>query len=138
MSKIAFTKGHGTGNDFVLVLDAEGDLSLSKTQIAKICDRHFGIGADGLIRVVKSENLPEGKSVLAEEPNAIWFMDYYNADGSAAEMCGNGIRVFAKYLLDRGLARSSTVEHFQLEPEMASKTSPNQPTALLLTLAAGG
>jgi diaminopimelate epimerase len=104
MSKITFTKGHGTGNDFVLVLDAEGALSLSKSQIAKICDRHFGIGADGLIRVVKSENLSEGKSVLAEEPNAIWYMDYYNADGSAAEMCGNGIRVFAKYLLDRGLA----------------------------------
>jgi len=104
MSKIAFTKGHGTGNDFVLVLDAAGALALSKSQIAKICDRHFGIGADGLIRVVKSENLPEGKTVLAEEPNAIWFMDYYNADGSAAEMCGNGVRVFAKYLLDRGLA----------------------------------
>lgn len=104
MSKITFTKGHGTGNDFVLVLDAEGALSLSKTQIAKICDRHFGIGADGLIRVVKSESLPEGKALLLEEPNAVWFMDYYNADGSAAEMCGNGIRVFAKYLLDRGLA----------------------------------
>jgi diaminopimelate epimerase len=104
MSKIAFTKGHGTGNDFVLVLDAEGALSLTKSQIGKICDRHFGIGADGLIRVIKSENLPEGKAVLAEEPNAIWFMDYYNKDGSAAEMCGNGIRVFAKYLLDRGLA----------------------------------
>jgi diaminopimelate epimerase len=104
MSKITFTKGHGTGNDFVLVLDAEGALSLSKTQIAKICDRHFGIGSDGLIRVVKSESLPEGKAVLLEEPNAVWFMDYYNADGSAAEMCGNGIRVFAKYLLDRGLA----------------------------------
>ena len=104
MSKIAFTKGHGTGNDFVLVLDADGDLLLSKAQIARICDRHFGIGADGLIRVVKSQNLPEGKPVLADEPNAVWFMDYYNADGSAAEMCGNGIRVFAKYLLDRGLA----------------------------------
>jgi diaminopimelate epimerase len=77
MSKITFTKGHGTGNDFVLVLDAEGALPLSKSQIAKICDRHFGIGADGLIRVVKSENLSEGKSVLAEEPNAIWYMDYY-------------------------------------------------------------
>ena len=104
MPKITFTKGHGTGNDFVLVLDAEDALSLSKTQIAKICDRHFGIGADGLIRVVKSESLPEGKALLLEEPNAVWFMDYYNADGSAAEMCGNGIRVFAKYLLDRGLA----------------------------------
>lgn len=104
MSKIAFTKGHGTGNDFVLVLDPEGKLSLSSSQIARICDRHFGIGADGLIRVVKSEYLPEGREIIEQEPNAIWFMDYYNADGSVAEMCGNGIRVFARYLTDRGLA----------------------------------
>jgi diaminopimelate epimerase len=104
MSKITFTKGHGTGNDFVLVLDADGELSLSKVQIAKICDRHFGVGADGLIRVVRSANLPEGKAILDQEPKATWFMDYYNSDGTAAEMCGNGIRVFALYLLERGLA----------------------------------
>jgi len=105
MTSISFTKGHGTGNDFVLVLDPEGELSLSSKQIAKICDRRFGIGADGFIRVVKSSNLPEGKEILAAEPNAEWFMDYYNADGSAAEMCGNGVRVFARYLLDRKLAK---------------------------------
>jgi diaminopimelate epimerase len=105
MTSISFTKGHGTGNDFVLVLDAEGELSLSPKQIAKICDRRFGIGADGFIRVVKSAKLPEGKEILEVEPKAIWFMDYYNADGSAAEMCGNGVRVFARYLLDRGLAK---------------------------------
>lgn len=105
MTSISFTKGHGTGNDFVLVLDAEGELSLSSKQIAKICDRRFGIGADGFIRVVKSARLPEGKEILEVEPTAIWFMDYYNADGSAAEMCGNGVRVFARYLLDRGLAK---------------------------------
>ncbi len=105
MTSIAFTKGHGTGNDFVLVLDAQGELTLSSKQIAKICDRRFGIGADGFIRVVNSANHPEGKEILEVEPTAIWFMDYYNADGSAAEMCGNGVRVFAKYLLDRGLAK---------------------------------
>lgn len=105
MTSISFTKGHGTGNDFVLVLDAEGELSLSSKQIAKICDRRFGIGADGFIRVVKSAKLPEGKEILEAEPTATWFMDYYNADGSAAEMCGNGVRVFARYLLDRGLAK---------------------------------
>jgi len=105
MTIITFTKGHGTGNDFVLVLDPEGELSLTSKQIAKICDRQFGIGADGLIRVVKSSKLPEGKEILEAEPAALWFMDYYNADGSAAEMCGNGIRVFARYLLDRGLAK---------------------------------
>ena len=100
---LSFTKGHGTGNDFVLFLDAEGEVSLTQEQIAQICDRHFGIGADGLIRVVKSENLPEGEASLAEEPTATWFMDYYNADGSTAEMCGNGTRVFARYLTEKGL-----------------------------------
>ena len=105
MSKIAFTKGHGTGNDFVLVLDAEGALKLTKPQIAKICNRHFGVGADGLIRVIHSANLPEGKALLEQEPNATWFMDYYNADGTEAEMCGNGIRVFARFLIERGLAK---------------------------------
>lgn len=104
MSKIAFTKGHGTGNDFVLVLDPEGELELSSSQISRICNRHFGVGADGFIRVVKSANLPEGRAVLDQEPSAIWFMDYYNADGSKAEMCGNGVRVFARYLTERGLA----------------------------------
>lgn len=103
MSKINFTKGHGTGNDFVLVLDADGEIKFTQEQIAQICDRHFGIGADGFIRVIKSENHPDGKSILAEEPGATWFMDYYNADGSIAEMCGNGTRVFARYLTERGL-----------------------------------
>lgn len=100
---ISFTKGHGTGNDFVLILDAEGEITLSPKQIAKICNRQFGVGADGLIRVIKSQAHVDGQRILKEEPNAIWFMDYYNADGSTAEMCGNGSRVFAKFLIERGL-----------------------------------
>lgn len=100
---LSFTKGHGTGNDFVLYLDPNGERSLTAEQIAKICDRHFGIGADGVIRVIKSASLPEGAAILAEEPLAEWFMDYYNADGSIAEMCGNGTRVFARYLTEKGL-----------------------------------
>lgn len=103
MARVKFTKGHGTGNDFVLILDAEGVLELSAAKIAEICDRHFGVGADGLIRVVKSANIPEGKAILAEDDSAEWFMDYYNADGSTAEMCGNGSRVFARYLTEKGL-----------------------------------
>lgn len=102
-SKIPFTKGHGTGNDFVLVYDADGSREFSAAQVAKICDRHFGVGADGFIRVVKSEFLPEGEAVLKSSPEAIWFMDYRNGDGSVAEMCGNGVRVFARYLLEKGL-----------------------------------
>jgi len=103
MSKVQFTKGQGTGNDFVLVLDQDGTLDISPSQVARICDRHFGIGADGLIRVVPSQFLPEGQASLAEEPSAYWFMDYRNADGSIAEMCGNGVRVFARYLTEKGL-----------------------------------
>ena len=100
---INFTKGHGTGNDFVLVLDEHGELDLSPKQIAKICDRHFGVGADGYIRVIRSKNLAEGQALLAEVPEAEWFMDYHNADGSVAEMCGNGTRVFARFLTEKGL-----------------------------------
>ena len=101
--QIKFTKGHGTGNDFVLVLDEHGELDLSAKEIAKICDRHFGVGADGFIRVVRTKNVAEVKDQLDEAPEAQWFMDYYNADGSTAEMCGNGSRVFARYLTEKGL-----------------------------------
>jgi diaminopimelate epimerase len=101
---VAFTKGHGTGNDFVIIADPEGELDLTSEQVAALCDRHFGIGGDGILRVVRSSAIPDGAAALAEEPAAEWFMDYRNADGSIAEMCGNGIRVFAHYLVRSGLA----------------------------------
>lgn len=101
---IEFTKGHGTGNDFILVLDQHGQIDLSESEVAKMCDRHFGIGADGFIRVTPTSKSQEVAHLLEEEPEAHWFMDYRNADGSKAEMCGNGVRVFAKYLLDNALA----------------------------------
>lgn len=101
---ISFTKGHGTGNDFVLYADPAGLIELGDKQVAAIADRHFGVGGDGVIRAVRSENLAAGAAALAEDDAAEWFMDYRNADGSIAEMCGNGIRVFARYLLDNGLA----------------------------------
>jgi len=101
---LRFTKGQGTGNDFVLFSDPEGDTELTPTQIAAVCDRRFGVGADGVIRAVRSRNLDDGAAALAEDPAAVWFMDYWNADGTVSEMCGNGIRVFTSYLLDQGLA----------------------------------
>ncbi|MDR6904355.1 diaminopimelate epimerase [Agromyces sp. 3263] len=101
---LRFTKGQGTGNDFVLFSDPEGDTELTPTQIAAVCDRRFGVGADGVIRAVRSRNLSDGAAALAEDPAAVWFMDYWNADGTVSEMCGNGIRVFVSYLLDQGLA----------------------------------
>ncbi|MCY7325835.1 MAG: diaminopimelate epimerase [Microbacteriaceae bacterium] len=99
-----FTKGHGTGNDFVLFADPDGQIDLSPAQLAAVADRHFGVGGDGVIRAVRSRSLPEGAAALAEDDSAEWFMDYHNADGSPSEMCGNGIRVFARYLVDNGLA----------------------------------
>src|SRR3712207_8605964 len=104
MTTIPFTKGHGTGNDFVLIADPDGDLDLSPEQVAAICDRHFGVGADGILRAVRSRSIAAGAAALAAEPRAEWFMDYRNADGSIAEMCGNGIRVFTRFLLEAGLA----------------------------------
>lgn len=101
---LRFTKGQGTGNDFVLFADPEGDLELTPEQIRAVCDRRFGVGADGVIRAVRSSNLDAGADALAEDAAAVWFMDYWNADGSVSEMCGNGIRVYAAYLLDQGLA----------------------------------
>jgi diaminopimelate epimerase len=99
---VPFAKGHGTENDFVLLLDPDGLLDLSSSTVAALCDRHTGLGADGLIRVVRSVALDDGAAHSAE---AEWFMDYRNADGSTAQMCGNGTRVFAAYLAAAGLVR---------------------------------
>lgn len=103
---LRFTKGQGTGNDFVLILDEVGQLSLTEAETAAICDRHFGVGADGLI-IVRPTAGSEVAELLDQEPEAKWFMDYRNADGSKAEMCGNGVRVFARYLLENSLAELS-------------------------------
>ncbi len=92
-----FTKGHGTENDFVLLPDPCGDLDLTEEQVRRLCDRHAGIGADGVIRVVRTDATDDPAAVAARD-EALWFMDYRNADGSVAEMCGNGIRVLGVYL----------------------------------------
>ncbi|MFF0508912.1 diaminopimelate epimerase [Streptomyces fimicarius] len=99
-SQIAFLKGHGTENDFVIVPDPDNALTLPATVVARLCDRRAGIGGDGLLHVVRSAAHPEARD-MAE--TAEWFMDYRNADGSIAEMCGNGVRVFAHYLQRAGL-----------------------------------
>jgi diaminopimelate epimerase len=98
-TRIAFLKGHGTENDFVIVPDPENSIDLPATAVAALCDRRAGIGGDGLLHVVRSAAHPEGQHMAAE---AEWFMDYRNGDGSIAEMCGNGTRVFARYLQHAG------------------------------------
>jgi len=99
LSGLAFSKGHGTGNDFVLIADPAGTWPVGPEQVAELCDRHRGIGGDGLIRAVPSRFLPEGRDLLARHPDAEWFMDYRNGDGSLSEMCGNGVRVFVHFLI---------------------------------------
>ncbi|HEY8473580.1 MAG TPA: diaminopimelate epimerase [Natronosporangium sp.] len=98
MEALAFAKGHGTGNDFVILPDPDDRLVLSPKLVAALCDRRFGIGADGVLRVVRHR-----------QPGAEWFMDYRNADGSIAETCGNGLRVFARYLVASELVATPQV-----------------------------
>ncbi|RAY12030.1 diaminopimelate epimerase [Actinomadura craniellae] len=98
-----FVKGHGTENDFVILPDPGGDLDLAPAVVAALCDRRAGLGADGVLRVVRAKAAVE-PAVRAQADAAEWFMDYRNADGGVAEMCGNGVRVFARYLVDAGLA----------------------------------
>ena len=104
-----FAKGHGTGNDFLILPDPDGAMDVPPDLVARLCNRRTGLGADGILRVVRvhaaGDAVPLGAAGPAGPAGAAdWFMDYRNADGSVAEMCGNGIRVFARYLLDHGLA----------------------------------
>jgi len=96
MEKIEFSKYNGQGNDFVIIDAVSKEITLSSEQITSICDRHFGIGADGLILVKKSEN-------------SDFYMDYYNMDGSGAEMCGNGIRCMSGFIYNSGLSSSNNL-----------------------------
>ena len=96
-----FLKGHGTENDFVVLPDPDGVIALTPALVSRLCDRRAGIGGDGVLRVVPAALEPDGRPWADQ---AQWFMDYRNADGSVAEMCGNGVRVYARYLVRAGLA----------------------------------
>jgi diaminopimelate epimerase len=100
-----FLKGHGTHNDFVLLPDPDGSVhgDLPDARVRALCDRRGGIGGDGVLRVVRTAAMGEAGAGQTAE----WFMDYRNADGSIAEMCGNGIRVFGRHLADAGLVDPS-------------------------------
>lgn len=103
--QLTFTKMNGLGNDFIVIDDRDSTIDMTPDAVAWFCDRHFGIGGDGLILVRPAVN-----------PDADYYMHYHNADGSLAEMCGNGARCFAKYVVDHGLvpgeATSLVIETF--------------------------
>jgi diaminopimelate epimerase len=105
---VIFAKGHGTQNDFVLLMDVEAKLPLTPDSVAALCDRRRGLGADGLLRMCIAEQAV-AHGVLDRLPDGVgggdWYMDYRNADGSVAEMCGNGVRVFAHFLRANELER---------------------------------
>ena len=106
LNEVPFVKGHGTGNDFVVIPDVDGRLDLSADQVRWLCDRHVGVGGNGVLRVVRTEHVPEFADFAAV---AEFFMDYRNADGSHAEMCGNGARVFVRYLDATGLVTDNDI-----------------------------
>ncbi|OBF57813.1 diaminopimelate epimerase [Mycobacterium sp. 852002-53434_SCH5985345] len=103
---MTFAKGHGTENDFVLLPDVDAALTLTAPRVAALCDRRRGLGADGVLRVTTA-GAAHSAGVLDRLPDGVdsadWYMDYRNADGSVAQMCGNGVRVFAHYLRASGM-----------------------------------
>lgn len=111
LSGLELTKAHATGNDFIMVADPEGTVTLTPDETAALCDRHFGLGGDGLIRAVPTHRAGEDNLVdqlveaglKSSDQHPVWFMDYRNGDGSLAEMCGNGVRAFAHFLRAEGL-----------------------------------
>src|SRR5918998_2113238 len=130
--RLRFSKGHGTHNDFVLLADTRGDLELTPELVRTLADRRAGIGSDGVIRLTPTAAVARAGEavadrVLAEEPDAIWFMDYRNADGSVAEMCGNGVRVFAAFAEQLGLAELSDGEELAVGTRAGVKRVRKEP-----------
>ena len=111
-----FAKAHGTGNDFVVLPDPDGEIDLTPDLVIALCDRRRGIGGDGVLRVVRSAKHPDAAHLAAD---AEWFMDYVNSDGSVAQMCGNGVRAYARYLVTDGLV-ARTPWSFRSRPDPAS------------------
>lgn len=105
MRRYSFHKGHATHNDFIILDDSYGMHEMQEDFIQVMTDRHSGVGADGVIRVVRAGSVRDWRG----DPH-LWFMDYYNADGSVAEMCGNGLRVFARHLMNEQLVSSGSFD----------------------------
>jgi diaminopimelate epimerase len=155
MGRMRFAKGHGTGNDFVILPDPDASLTLTPHLVAALCDRRFGIGGDGVLRVVRAGSgagpgdaagagagpggaagagAGPGDAAGAEPGDTAdggWFMDYWNGDGSYAEMCGNGVRVFARYLVSHGLAPGPEVRIMTRAGEVVARVGEDTVAATM-------
>lgn len=97
LTVVKFTKMHGTGNDFIIIEDLENKINDDYELAKKLCDRHFGIGGDGIL-IVRNSKIADIQMVII------------NSDGSYASMCGNGIRCFAKYVWEKGMVRKDNID----------------------------
>ncbi len=118
---IEFTKMHGAGNDFVTIDNRDGRHNITPDRVARLCDRHFGIGADGLLLLEK----PDGDGLDAR-------MVYYNSDGSRGEMCGNGARCFTAFALANGVGTPERVR-FMTDAGVISATSDGDRYTIQMT-----
>lgn len=128
---VTFTKAHATGNDFVMLADPEGVREITPEVVQALCDRHQGIGGDGLIRAVPARHAAEAQEMVAADESLaarldtdpeLWFMDYWNADGTVAEMCGNGVRAFAHFLVSERLADLGDGDELPLVTRAGART----------------
>ena len=127
-------KGHGAGNDFLILVDPDGRFEVTAEQVVAVTDRRAGIGADGLIRALPSSLGSEGAVALASEARAQWFMDYRNADGSVAQTCGNGLRVLVEFLSRRGLVPDSPGSEVVVGTRAGTVTVRREPDGLVADL----
>jgi diaminopimelate epimerase len=111
MTDLSFTKMHGTGNDYIVIADFDDQIELSEAAVQQLCDRHFGIGADCLVRIVRSSGSGSGSG-------SEWFLDFRNGDGSLSPFCANGVRCVGKWLGDRRLVS----DEFDIEVRAGTKS----------------
>ncbi|MDJ1371597.1 diaminopimelate epimerase [Gulosibacter molinativorax] len=121
MRHIQFTKVHALGNDLLVIVDPSNSTELTSEDIAHLCDRHTGIGADGVVRAVRSVSIPEGERALAEVPEAEWFMDYVTATGATEAYSANGLRAMARVLTELSLAELPTGETLSIGTRVGVK-----------------
>ncbi|MGO1544753.1 MAG: diaminopimelate epimerase [Gulosibacter sp.] len=121
MPRIEFTKVEVLGNDLLVIVDPEDAQQLASPDIARLCDRHLGVGADGVVRMLRSARIPEGQRVLETAPEAEWFMDYATSTGATEAFSANGLRAMARVLTDSDLVELPSGETLAIATRVGVK-----------------